>query len=384
MKRRRVLAAAGACGVCLLNGMLRAQSDWQMPKRFVRPDITSDEGGLWALMDREEKRLRQSPFVIRDPALRDYIQAIACKLAADHCPDVRVHLVSTPLFNASMAPNGMMQIWTGLMLRMENEAQLAAIIGHEIGHYIERHSIERLRDARSRGAFTQFLGLFGVVGALGQLAILAGMFAYSREQENDADRLGVWLMAKAGYDPREAARVWANLLLEIQARRETSPELSLPLFATHPAAQERKAALETLAQANPGGSTHEGLWQKAITPFRHEWLQAEVKRNRPDESLALLNRLIARFPDQGDFVFARGEVYNQRATGNDEDAALADYEAAARLGGEPPQTHRAIGMIYRSRKLAEQARASFERYLQAAPNAPDALYIKALLAESGS
>jgi predicted Zn-dependent protease len=80
-------------------------------------------------MDREETRLRRSPFAIRDPALREYVQGIACKLAGEHCPDVRVHLLSTPLFNASMAPNGMMQVWTGLMLRMENEAQ-PAILGH--------------------------------------------------------------------------------------------------------------------------------------------------------------------------------------------------------------------------------------------------------------
>jgi Zn-dependent protease with chaperone function len=182
MNRRGFLRAAAGCGGCLLTAALYAQSEWQSPPRLTRPDIATDEGGLWAMMDREEARLRRSPFVIRDTALREYVQGIACKLAGPHCPDVRVHLVNTPIFNAFMAPNGMMQVWSGLLLRVENEAQLAAILGHEIGHYLQRHSLERLRDARTRSAFGQFLGVFGLVGAIGQLAVLASMMAYSREQ----------------------------------------------------------------------------------------------------------------------------------------------------------------------------------------------------------
>ena len=106
MNRRRFITGAAACGACLLSQRLAAQIAWQPPSRFTRPDLATDEGGLWALMDREESRLRASPFVLRDPGLRKYVQSIACRVAGNHCPDIRVHLVSTPLFNASMAPNG--------------------------------------------------------------------------------------------------------------------------------------------------------------------------------------------------------------------------------------------------------------------------------------
>ena len=382
MRRRPFLLAGGACAGCLLSQALGAQI-WQSPARFVRPDVATDEGGLWSMMDREETRLRRSPFTIRDAGLKEYVQAIACRLAPDHCPDIRVYLVNTPLFNANMAPNGMMQVWSGLMLRMENEAQLAAILGHEIGHYLERHSLERLRDVRSRSAFGQFLGLFGVVGAVGQLVTLAGMFSYSREQESDADRIGLMLMQKAGYDTREAARVWDNLLLEIKARREAEPELSMPLFATHPAPEDRRKALAELAQQHAGGESLEDRWQQAIAPFRHDWIQEETKRGRHAESLALLNRLIARFPAEAEYVYARGEVYRMRAGEGDLDAAFADYGTAATIGREPPETHRGLGMIYRARNQPAQARASFERYLTAAPNAVDAAYIRSTIGELG-
>ena len=383
MNRRRFLVGATACGACLVSQQLGAQIPWQPPSRFTRPDLTTDEGGLWALMDREESRLRASPFVLRDPALRNYVQSIACRVAGEHCPDIRVHLVSTPLFNASMAPNGMMQVWTGLLLRMENEAQLAAILGHEIGHYMQRHTLERLRDVRSRSAFSQFLGLFGVAGAVAQLAVLASMFSYSREQEAEADQIGLVLMRKAGYDGREAGRIWENLLLEVKARKD-SDTMNIPMFATHPAPEDRQKALQQLAAESDGGETGTDTWEKTIDTFRHEWIVDEVRRRQPDESLALLNRMVARVPVRAEYLYARGEVYRMRAGSGDIDAAISDYRAAIDAGREPPETHRSLGLIYRTRSQPAEAKASFERYLSAAPNAPDAAFIKAYLRELGS
>jgi predicted Zn-dependent protease len=376
VNRRTLLAGGCACGALLAAARINAQ-EWAAPARFARPDSASDEGGLWSMMEREETRLRRSPFVVRDPQLRRYVQDIVCRLAGAHCPDVRVHIVHTPFFNANMAPNGMMQVWTGLLLRMENEAQLAAVLGHEIGHYLERHGIERLRDVKARTAFAQFLGAFGLVGAIGQIGVLAGALAYDRDHERAADRIGVVLMQKAGYDPAEAARVWANLMAETQARPGGDPYN--PLFATHPAPAERQETLAKLAAGAAGGTTNESLWREKMKPYLREWLGDEIKRGQHEESVALFTRLIARVPASADYVFARGEVYRLRAASQDLDAAVADFEAAAKLGGEPPETHRGLGLIHRLRGEAPQAKASLERYLELAPSAPDAGMIKSYL-----
>ena len=381
MKRRTFLAAGCAwCAATLPRQALAQSAPWTPPARFARPDIASDEGGLWALMDREETKLRRSRFVLRDPQLHDYVQDIVCRLAGEHCPDVRVHLVHTPYFNASMAPNGMMQVWTGLMLRVDNEAQLAAVLGHEIGHYMARHSIEQLREAKSRSGVASFMALFGVAGLVGQMGLVASMYSYTRDHEREADRIGAVLMRKAGYDVGEAAKVWENLLLELKARGDDAEKTS-PLFATHPPAAERQDALAALAKELPGGVTNGAAWIAHIKPYLREWLDDEVKRGQHEESLALLTRLMVRSPEEPEYAFARGEGHRLRAKNDDLDAAVADYQVAVKLGGEPPEVYRGLGNIYRLRAKAAEAKASFQHYLDLAPNAPDAPMIKSYLEE---
>lgn len=379
--KRRALLRAGCAGCLALAGLARGEDAWQPPPRFTRPDPASDEGGLWAMMDRVEANLRRSPFRVRDPSLEATVQGIACRLGEAHCPDIRVYLMHTPYFNASMAPNGMMQVWSGLMLRADNEAQLAAVLGHEIGHYLQRHSLERLRDARARSAFGQFAGMFGTVGLVAQFGAIAGMFAYSREHESEADRIGALLMHRADYDVAEAAKVWSNLLLEVQAKPNGSS--TNPLFATHPPGADRERALRELAAGYPGGRTEEQAWQRSLAPFLREWLNDEIKRGQHEESVAFLSRAVGRTAGRAEYLFARGEVYRRRARQSDfdQESALEDFRAAIAAGHEPPQTHRSLGMIYRARKDAAAAQASFARYLELAPQAPDAAMVRTYIEE---
>lgn len=382
MKRRRLLLAGAACCAGAHTAAAWAEAlGYAAPERFTRPDVATDEGGLWAMMDREERNLRRSPLLLRDPRLKNYVQEIACRLGSEHCPDIRVHLVRTPLFNASMAPNGMMQVWSGLLLRAENEAQLAAVIGHEIGHYLQRHSVERLRDLKAKSAFGQFIGLFGLAGAVGQLALLASAFAYSREHEREADRIGAVLMHNAGYDVAESAKVWGNLLAEARARLGKEPEESSPLFATHPSSPERRETLAGYAAVLPGGGNGEEAFVRHTEPFLEEWLQDEVKRGQYAESLVLFTRMLERRRAAPLVQFHRGEAYRLRGENGDLDRALDDYRAAAAESNAPPPAFRGIGLIARQRGQAAEARQAFARYLQLVPEAPDAALIRNYLSE---
>jgi len=384
MDRRHFMIGCGYCGLLKALPVFA----WEAPPRFDRPALGTDEGGLWALMDREEARLKRSHFLVDRKELQKYISDIACRLAGDHCPDIRSYLVRSPFFNASMAPNGMLQLWSGLLLRMANEAQLAAIIGHEIGHYLARHSLEQLRDAKSRMAFGQFLGIFlgaagaggAAVGLLGQLALIAGMFAYSRENELQADEIGLYLMSRAGYAPQEAPRIWQQLIDETSADPENEASAGSILFATHPAPVDRLDKLKGLVQAMPpDGQTGEAAFVEAVHPVRRDLLHDEMKRRRPGETLVLLDRLIGEGTGDGDLLFFKGEALRLRNANGDPEKALAAYQLAAQSANPPAELFRSMGLVQRRAGQNEGARQSFRIYLQRKPDAEDAELIRTYL-----
>jgi beta-barrel assembly-enhancing protease len=388
MKRRQLLAAGCAQCTGLWAGASFAQSkpssEWAAPERFAKPDVATDEGGLWAMMDREETKLRRSPFAMRDAKLRDYLQGIACKLGGSHCPDVRVYPVRTPHFNASMAPNGMMQVWSGLLLRVDNEAQLASVLGHEIGHYMRRHTLERLRDIKARAAFMTFMAAFGAVGAIGQLATMAGAMSFSRDQERDADSIGITLMREAGYDPREASKVWDNLRAELAGAPGGDPTKNSVFFATHPPSIERSETLARLAENASGGFKGDAELTDQLAGFQFDLLEDEMKRGQYGETVLLLNRMVVRSPQRADLLYFRGETRRLRDKDGDLTDASTDLRAAIALGKPPAQAHRSLGFVHQKMNQKSEAQAEFSRYVELLPQAPDVELIRSYITESKS
>jgi hypothetical protein len=177
-----------------------------------RPPPGSDEDELWYAMERAERELQQHPLLVRDPALNAYVRDVACRVAADHCPDLRIYIVQQPWFNATMAPNGMMVVWTGALLRFQDEAELALVLGHEFAHFRQRHSLQQWRNAKNTSAVVGSISLLafgGGAGAAGYLANflgLAGLSQFSRDAERESDRLGFAAATGQGYDPAAGAR----------------------------------------------------------------------------------------------------------------------------------------------------------------------------------
>ena len=394
MRRRPFLLGCGCLALAAAVGVRADEYDYQAPPRFSRPDPSSDEGGLWAYMDREEQRLKRSSFLIRDPALNKYVSDIACRLAGEHCPEMRVYLVRTPYFNASMAPNGMMQVWSGLLVRMQNEAQLSAVLGHEIGHYLQRHSVDRLRDAKSRSSFAQILGIAlgvaggGNLGMLAQAGILASGMAYGRDHEREADRIGIALMARSGYAPAEAGRVWGQLLEESDGAKAAGEDVSTPiiLFASHPPQEERREVLATAAKRDWPGATRAGAdeYRAALAPHRMGFLYDEVRRRRFGESLVLFDRLLKSSPRDGQVQYFKGEAYRQRGREGDAKLALEAYRAALEMDNTPPEVHRSLGTVLRQAGDDAEATRAFKRYLELKPDAEDAELIRSYLTGSQS
>jgi len=317
---------------------------------------------------------------VRDDALHRYLGEVLCKLGGEHCGDTRVYTVRTPLFNATMAPNGMVQIWTGLLLRVENEAQLATVLGHELGHYLQRHALARLRNGRSTTMLTSLLTPFGVAGVVGQYAAIAGYLSYSRDHESEADGIGLDLMRRAGYDTREAAKVWANLRAEIAAGPVGDPAAKSLLFASHPGIEDRQHTLEKLG-ADGSGVIGADAFRARVDPLLWTLLEDELQRAEYEQSLVLLDRLVALRPTRGDLRYFRGEVRRLRADDGDLALARADFDAALgdNIDQPPPQARRSLGLVDLAQGRVDAGRVQLRRYLELLPQAPDASLVQAIV-----
>lgn len=337
-------------------------------------------------MDRVENKLKTSGRVVADPALNAYVRQIVCKLDPIRCADLRIYIVDIPHFNASMAPNGCMQVWTGLMLRAENEAQLGYVLGHEMAHYLRRHTLQQWRTVRNTSTALAFFSLataaagVGFAGDLAQLIAIGAIFAYSRDQEREADDIGFELLAKAGYEPVQASKIWGDLLAEEEASGKSGQSV---FFATHPTTSERIATLKELAEktAKPRSSwtTGQEEYLRATTPFRKEWLREEVQKANYNGSMVLLNRLLKDQGDSPEVHFFLGELYRLRGETDDCESARAEYQKALDLGNPPPELYRSLGVVCLRMGKAKEARESFEEYLKVDPDASDRQIIESYI-----
>ncbi|OYW98466.1 MAG: hypothetical protein B7Z12_19815 [Caulobacter vibrioides] len=372
----------------------------------LRPAPESAEGGLWQVMDKAEQAARQSAEINHDTALNAYVSEIACKVAASHCADIRIYVFDRPFFNATMAPNGYAEVWSGLLLRVSSEAELAFVLGHEAGHFLENHSIEAHNAHKARSNVTLALSVgIAVAGAVAAtqsptaqsaqsmidatgnlidaiyLANIAAYFRFSRENETEADHLGLKAANAAGYPAEAGADAWKAIIAEAAAsdfERKRKREARLGIFDSHPLSRERVEALtsqaKTLSPANDpqGGARH----RAAIRPHLSAWLRDDLRRRDFGESLFVIDRLARRGEDLGVVGFYRGEAYRLRRKEGDLARAKAAYQAAAIHPDAPAALWRELGDLHRRDGESAQARLAYDAYLARVPTAEDAWLVQ--------
>lgn len=352
-----------------------------------RPGRSTLEGSIWMQADNAESSMRTGGGIVRDKALNAYVRGLVCKLAGPYCGDIRTYIVRVPEFNATMMPNGVMQVWTGLLLRVRNEAQLATVLGHEIGHYLQRHSVKRMEDAYTKTnalVFVQLAGIAAGVPAAGDLAALAtlsSIAAFSREHETEADDVGLRLLVQHGYDPREAATIWTNLLAESRADKNRSR--GSIFFASHPPPEDRSERLTRMAAfAVPTMASLDTGWSRfleAIAPHRASFITDELNMRRYDRLDVLLTQLATEGTNLGEVRFYQGELHRVRNEKGDDDKALKFYGDAIGEAGFPPAVYRSLGQVLRRTGRAEEAKTAFRRYLELAPGASDRGLVEMML-----
>ncbi len=365
--------------VALLRFALMATADDTPPVGY-QPDLKSSEAGLWMMSDKAEKAVQTSPLLVRDPALNGYVRGIVCKLVgAAECPALRFYILEDPTMNAGALPNGAVVVHTGLLLRMQNEAQLAFVLGHEITHYTRRHTLKRFESARDTMNSMAFLGLAGGLLALPiELLAIEGLLAYSRDQEREADAGGFEKATAVGYDPAQAGGIWKMMSVEDKA----DPHKSGPgIFErNHPTDEDRLAALTKLAdgleESRSDWTIGTDLYRARIAAFRDEWLKDELARGDAWESVVVLERMVSAEPSSGALRYFLGEAYRKRAKDGDQKLAVDAYNQAIACADPPPQAWRDLGLMAMKSGDRQTARADFVNYLAHAPKADDRAMIE--------
>jgi predicted Zn-dependent protease len=189
---------------------------------------------------------------VNQPAVQTYVQTAGRKLEeVSHRPNLDWHftVVDSPVINAFAIPGGYVYFTRGILVYFNTEAELAGVMGHEIAHVTARHSVSQMSRATfaqlGLGAASIFSPTIGQLGEAASGALGLWFLKFGRDDEREADRVGVEYSAKAGYDPREASNFFDVLRRLSQAEdRETIPGW----LSTHPDPGERVVATREAAE----------------------------------------------------------------------------------------------------------------------------------------
>ena len=200
-----------------------------------------------------------------DPELQRLVQSIGEKIAANsHRPDLiyRFTVVDSPTVNAFALPGGYIYITRGMLAYLNSEAELAAVLGHEIGHVTARHSVRQHGTATAVGLLGAILSASSGVQGMDRLSQVAGtaiVRGYGRDHELEADRLGAEYLAKTGYDPAGMLKVVGVLKnqeafdKQVAEKEGREPRAYHGLFSTHPDNDKRFQEVVNAAQSLRSG-----------------------------------------------------------------------------------------------------------------------------------
>lgn len=349
-----------------------------------------EEKMLWRQANEEQRVIENSGWLYNDAEIETYLNAVAAKLKAfADSPDIsfKIKIINDPNLNAFAFPNGVIYVHTGVLARMENEAQLAALLAHEMTHCTHRHSLRALMSQKDRldnkstpqqsfAKVAMFQELARILGVNGSMAAVTG---YTREFEAEADRAGLDLMTKAGYDPRQALNLFEHLRQEIENQGIKEPFF----FGTHPSVQQRiKNADRWLANEYSGknaGLVNADMFRSRLDKLVLDNARLDLRIGRFYIARKNVEMYLQRHQDDAGAHYLLGEIYRQQGRRKDARIAIKHYRRAIELDPSFAAPHKAMGLMHYKKGERRLAQKFFETCLLLSPNAPDRAYIQGYL-----
>jgi len=197
--------------------------------------ISAEENRLWVQSREFDEQIRKIDLIYEDQKLNAYLNGVMHRLYPELADVIRVRVIHAPSLNAFALPNGSIYVHIGILARMDNEAQLATLLGHEAVHFIHKHGLLQARNVKSSAAWATGVGMATGIPLLGSAVAASSITGFSKDLERDADRYGYEHIVRAGYDVRESVKIFEKMLAEVKALDIDEPYF----FSTHPRLKER-------------------------------------------------------------------------------------------------------------------------------------------------
>ena len=329
--------------------------------------------------------LQQMGGVYPDQQLNDYINRVGQRLALkSHRPELRYQfkVVNDSSPNAFALPGGFIAITRGLLINLENEAQLAAVLGHEIGHVTARHSVQEMQRSKLLSGTVSLIGALAGETEYGPLltqasTVTASLLSkkYSREQEFEADRLGIKYMAHSNYAVGGAVQLQQVFVDKLSSGQNN--DFISGLFSTHPVsaarlAENQRIVREQYAAYNSRMGLIHGDYVQHIAPLiktkaayrlydQGKELEAQGKH---DQAVASYHKAVQLAPDHGFLLTSLGMAYLR----NEDIVPARRYLLKAiQVDTDYFQSHLGLGYIYLQKKRYADATGQLEASLALYP-----------------
>jgi predicted Zn-dependent protease len=362
--------------------------------------LEDDERRLKKRTDEIVDILDRSHHIYPDPQLEDYLTQLANQLLPAHIHTenlaIQIKVLQDPSLNAFALPNGRIYIHTGMLAVIENEAQLASLLAHEMTHIIHRHTLKQFRSLINKSAFWMTfqtpIAIAGgdLAGLLAQLTVISSVYGFSRELESEADRQGFEMLLANGYDVREAPKLFEEIKIFIEQEKIKQPFF----FSTHPHVVQRIESFKALIEKKDpqeveGGKIERERYQNAVRRLVLDNIELCLNDGLFKTAERNIHKLMEQEPNSAEAHYYEGELYRQRQDPEkkekkrdkplDYPKALEAYEKALALNPQLALAYQGKGRVLQKLGKNEEAKVAFQEYLRLNPQAEDKSYVEQFL-----
>ena len=342
-------------------------------------------------MGREFDKQAQSMFpMVEDPMVVDYVTGIVNRLVAAKLPmpfAVKTRVVMYPMMNAFAVPGGYIYVFTGLIDRLDSEAQLASVIAHELAHVSQRHAIKRMEDMQAISIASlvgtlagAFLGVAGgghnsgqaasalIVGS--QAASASAYLKYTMASEREADHLGINTLTAAGYNPEAMPQTFEIMHQQLKFK---GVQRDIPSYlSTHPGLEERSVYLrDRISRMDP---TLTGIANDNTT---YDRIRALVRGRYSDAKLASKTYEAIPEAERTSYDWMGMGIALERQKANKQ--ALAAFEKSLAMAPGDPLVLREAGIFFYLQGDQQRAAPLLQKAAVLDPRDAMALYFSARL-----